>query len=139
MTTTQARRITDEDERAIRDLVQNAHDAQNDAVALPGLHDEDVVIVNIAGRRLFGRESFASAMAGALASPLRDVTTTVEIVDVRAVTADVAIVSSIKSVHDARAEQPGELPEQGAFTYVVKRVGKDWRIALAQTTPIAGA
>lgn len=138
MTTTQKIQISDEDERAIRDLVQQAHDAQNDAAVLPALHDDDAIIVNIAGRRLFGREAFEQAMATAVASSLRDVTTTVDIVDVRAVTADVAIVSSIKSVHDARAEQSGELPEQGAFTYVVKRVGKDWRIALAQTTPIAG-
>ncbi|UYM05835.1 YybH family protein [Solicola gregarius] len=138
MTATQDLRFTDNDERAIRELVQAAHEAQIDTVTLPALHSADAIIVNIAGRRLFGRDEFVAAMAKAVASPLRDVTTTVEVVDVRPVTDDVAIVSSIKSVHDARSEQSGELPERGAFTYVVTRTGEDWRIALAQTTPIAG-
>ena len=139
MTTTPEFQLTETDEREIRDLVQQAHDAQSDAVVLPALHDEAAVIVNIAGRRLFGRDDFASAMGAALASSLSDVTTTVEIVDVRPVTDDVAVVSSIKSVHDARAGQEGGLPDRGAFTYVVKRTGDAWRIALAQTTPIVGA
>ena len=137
MTSTLSGKISDHDERVIRDLVRRAHEAQNDAAALPALHGEDAIIVNIAGRRLFGRDAFSSAMAGAVASSLRDVTTTVDIVDVRAVTDDVAIVSSVKSVHDARTERPGDLPERGAFTYVVKRQDDDWQIALAQTTPIA--
>ena len=136
MTTTQSTPITEDDERAIRAIVQQAHDAQNDAGVLPALHVEDAVIVNIAGRRLFGRDEFESAMAKAVASPLRDVTTTVEVVDVRPVTDDVAIVSSIKSVHDGRQSGAAEVPERGAFTYVVKRDGAQWRIALAQTTPI---
>ena len=138
MTTNTELQLTDTDDRTIRDLVQRAHDAQNDPVALPEMHDETAVIVNIAGRRLFGRDEFISAMAGALASPLRDVTTTVETIDVRAVTADVAIVSSTKSVHDGRPEAGDALPQRGAFTYVVVRREGEWRIALAQTTPIVG-
>jgi hypothetical protein len=41
------------------------------------------VIVNLAGRRVLGRDAFAEAMAGALASPLSGVQTSVEVVDIR--------------------------------------------------------
>jgi hypothetical protein len=58
------------------------------------------------------RDAFATAMSGALASPLRSVRTTVEILDERFVLADLAIVSCLKTVHDERAaaEAPNALP-----------------------------
>lgn len=129
--------LTSTDEREIRDLVARADQAQSDAVALPGLHTEEMVIVNIAGRRLFGREVFAEAMSAALASALKDVRTSVEVVDVRALTPDAALVSCVKTVYDERPDaEPDALPATGALTYVVLRSPDGWRIALAQTTPI---
>ena len=75
-------------------------------------------------------------MRGALASPLADVTTTVDIDDIRFLRHDVALVSCTKHVKDARAE-PGEaLPAAGAMSYVVINTGDRWQIALAQTTPM---
>lgn len=46
--------------------------------------------------------------------------------------------SLTKTVHDERSEVEGtpEPPSSGAMTYVLTRRGDDWRIALAQTTPI---
>ncbi|NLU76246.1 SgcJ/EcaC family oxidoreductase [Streptomyces sp. HNM0575] len=128
----------DTDEQRIRELVARSQEAQNDPDALPALHTADSVIVNLAGRRLFGRAAFASAMAQALSSPLKDVRTSLEIDDIRFTTPDVAVVSLTKTVHDERseAEGPSELPSVGAMTYVVTRQGDDWRIALAQTTPV---
>lgn len=126
------------DEQAIRDLVSRAHDAQNDAHILPTLHSDGVAIVNLVGRRLLGRTAFQEAMDGALASPLKDVTTTVDIVDIRLVAPDTAIVSCVKFVYDGRsASEASDLPSStGALTYVVVRSDDSWEIALAQTTPI---
>lgn len=126
------------DESAIRDAVTRAHLAQTDATALPAMHTPGVAIVNIVGRRVLGRDALAEAMAAALASPLKDVRTSVEVVDVRLATPDVAVVSCVKTVHD---ERPGAdrsaPPATGALTYVMTRDGGSWLIALAQTTPIA--
>ncbi|WP_433002245.1 SgcJ/EcaC family oxidoreductase [Kribbella sp. CA-294648] len=125
------------DEKLIRDLVSRSQDAQIDPEVLPALHTDDMVIVNVAGRRLFGRDSFSSAMASALSSPLKDVRTTLEIEDIRYAAPDVAIVSLTKTIHDERPEAGQDaLPSTGAMTYVLTRAGDDWRIALAQTTPI---
>lgn len=115
-------------------------DAQSDTAALVALHTPDVVIVNVAGRRVLGREAFAEAMAGALASPLSEVRTTLEVLDVRRATSDVAIVSCIKAIHDGRAaaDVSTALPATGALTYVMTRSDDSWRIALPQTTPVVG-
>ena len=126
----------DVDEKRIRDLVARAQQAQSDPDALPSLHTSDVVIANIAGRRLFGRESFASAMTAALSSPLKDVRTSLEVDDIRFATRDIAIVSLTKTVHDERPEAEDTLPSVGVMTYVLRREADDWRIALAQTTPL---
>ncbi|WP_017595506.1 SgcJ/EcaC family oxidoreductase [Nocardiopsis potens] len=128
----------DLDEARIRELVARSQEAQTDPGALPALHTDGAVVVNIAGRRLFGREAFASAMAEALASPLKDVRTTLEVEDIRFATPDTAVVSLVKTVHDERPEARGAsgFPAKGAMSYVLTRDGGDWRIALAQTTPI---
>ncbi len=67
------------------------------------LHTNNVVIVNIAGPRVLGRADVEVAMRGALASPLADVTTTVDIEDIRFLRHDVALVS----VHEACEGSPG--------------------------------
>ncbi|MER5972425.1 SgcJ/EcaC family oxidoreductase [Streptomyces sp. NPDC002055] len=130
----------DVDEKRIRDLVARTEKAQIDPDVLPALHTSDLVLINFGGRRLFGREVFASAMTEALASPLKDIRTVLEVNDIRFATPDVAIVSLTKTVHDERSEaedsSESEPPLTGVLTYVLTRAGDDWRIALAQTTPI---
>ena len=127
------------DHSEIRTVVSRAQEQQNNLDGLLALHSPEVIIVNVAGRRVIGGEAWAAALAQALASPLRDVLTEVEIIDVRLVTPDVAIVSCVKTIHDGRsdAEALSPLPSTGALTYVLVRMGDDWRITLAQTTPIA--
>ncbi|WP_019814936.1 SgcJ/EcaC family oxidoreductase [Saccharomonospora saliphila] len=133
-------RHTEADERAIHELVSRAQELQNDP-GLLDLHTPDAVIVNIAGRRVLGREAFAEAMRGALTSPLSDVTTSLEVVDIRFATPEVAIVSCVKTVHDNRSDAAAHdaLPTSGALTYVLTRSQRRWRIAAAQTTPIRAA
>jgi uncharacterized protein (TIGR02246 family) len=123
----------------ITDLVDEVVRTQSDPDAFLPCHDDDVVIVNIAGRRVLGRDALESAMRQALASPLADVTTTVVVDDIRFVRDDVAIVSCTKTVHDGRAETTGDsdpLPSVGAMTYVMVEGDDGWGIALAQTTPV---
>ncbi len=130
--------LPEADRNAIRDLVAQAQASQSDPDALMALHTAETAIVNLAGRRVLGREPYAKAMADALASPLSDVLTTAEIVDIRLATPDVAIVSATKTVQDGRSAVDGStsLPSTGALTYVTVRSPDGWRIALAQTTPI---
>ncbi len=116
-------------------VVEAAVRHQSDPEPFLALHTADTVIVNIAGRRVLGRADLEAAMRGALASPLADVTTTVDIDDIRFLRPDVALVSCTKHVHDARAVPAEGLPPAGALSYVVTDDGDGWRIALAQTTP----
>ena len=117
----------------IRKLVAEAVRLQNDE-AFIGLHTDDVRIVNIAGRRVRGRQAFSDAMSAALATPLADVLTTVDVEDIVFLRPDVALVSCVKHVHDGR-DGGATLPASGSLTYVLVRDG-EWRIASAQTTPI---
>ncbi|MAT07224.1 MAG: DUF4440 domain-containing protein [Acidimicrobiaceae bacterium] len=120
----------------IRTVVQALQDNQNDVEAFLALHDQDAVIVNFGGRRVVGRDALAQAMSEALGSPLADVRTTNDVIDVRLVRPDVAVVSCVKHVRDERAD--GEpLATRGSLTYVLVDHGGAWQVALAQTTPIA--
>jgi uncharacterized protein (TIGR02246 family) len=74
--------LSESDIEAISDVVATARAAQVDAETLLPLHAPGVVNVNIAGRRVLGRDAFGLAMEAALASPLRDVRTHVMIDDV---------------------------------------------------------
>lgn len=132
--------VTDSDRRALRDLVTRAQESQDDVSALMALHTPDAVVVNVAGRRVLGREAFREAMAAALASPLSHVRTTLEVLDIRFPATDVAVVSCAKTVHDGRADadRSTALPATGALTYVMVRSAGAWRVALAQTTPTLG-
>jgi uncharacterized protein (TIGR02246 family) len=125
------------DEQAIREVVAQADRAQSDPGTLIPLHTADAIVVNLAGRRVLGRDVLQAAMTDAMSSALRDVRTSVEIVDVRLPGPDVALVSCLKTVHDERPDADrSALPMIGALTYVLVRKGDGWRIALAQTTPV---
>jgi uncharacterized protein (TIGR02246 family) len=128
--------ISDSDRTAITALVAGADSSQGDVDALMALHTQDTVIVNLAGRRVLGRTAFEGAMREALGGPLSRVRTRVEVLDVRAVTTDVALVSCLKSIVDERQDGAVLPSSSGALTYVVRRGDEAWEIALAQTTPV---
>ncbi|WP_433334299.1 SgcJ/EcaC family oxidoreductase [Spirillospora sp. CA-294931] len=128
------------DDKAIKQLVQDAQDHQTDVEPFLALHTDETIVVNIAGRRVLGKPALEQAMNTALATPLADVVTTLEVEDIRYVTGDVALVSVGKHVDDRREDAPeNALPAKGNMTYVVRREDGAWRIALAQTTPIVTA
>ena len=82
------------DDDAIRHTIAEAERHQNDVEPFLALHTDTTIIVNIAGRRVLGRDALRTAMTAALASPLADVTTKVEVVDLRFVGPDVAVVAA---------------------------------------------
>lgn len=131
----------DTDERDIRQVISRAHELQSEPASFVALHTPAAVVVNLPGRRVLGRDALAEAMTAALASPLESVRTSVEIIDLRFVTSNVAVVSCTKTIHDDRSDDDKAktaLPSStGALTYVMVRTNDAWRIALAQTTPIA--
>jgi uncharacterized protein (TIGR02246 family) len=120
---------------AIRALVAAADARQSDAAGFARLLTEDVALVNFGGRRVLGRENVRRAMEQALQTPFAGVYTRNELVDVRFLRPDVAVVSCIKHISDER--DSGEpLQERGSSTFVLTEQKGDWLIALAQTTPI---
>lgn len=127
-------------EAEIRQLIADAQKYQFDVPQLMKLHDDDAVIVNMAGRRLFGKTAFEAAMKQALSSALQHVPTVTVIDRVHFLTPDCAVVSCTKTVHDHRpAADKTALPGSvGMMTYVVLRKGDGWVIASAQTTPLPG-
>ncbi len=136
-----ARTAPDDEIAAIQQAVAEAEKYQSDVARLVALHTADTIIVNIAGRRVLGREAFQQAKAAALKTPMAKVFTKSEIVDIRFVRPDVALVSCVKRVSDERDPvvkgNDADPPVAGALTYVVAKQEGAWRIALAQITPIA--
>jgi uncharacterized protein (TIGR02246 family) len=130
--------MRDEDTAAIRATVADAVKYQSDTEPFVALHTADAIIVNIAGRRVLGRDRIHEAMAKALDSPLAQVLTTVEVEDIRFVTPDVAIVSCTKYVSDERdtSLKASAVPGKGSLTYVMAKEDGAWRIAVAHTTPV---
>ena len=125
-------------EGRIRALVASVQAAQSMVEPFLELHTAETLVVNFGGRRVLGRADLRQAMEAAMASPLAEITTTTEVHDIRFVRPDVAIVSCTKHVDDRRGT-PDALATRGSLTYVAVEDDGEWRIALAQTTPIAGA
>jgi uncharacterized protein (TIGR02246 family) len=123
---------------AIGRLVSELQATQSEVEPFLARHTRDAIVVNFGGRRVLGSDDLRQAMESALASPLAAVTTTAEIDDIRFVRADVAIVSCTKHVTDAR-DATEKFATRGRLSYVVVEEDGQWRVALAQTTPVAGS
>jgi uncharacterized protein (TIGR02246 family) len=132
---------SDQEVKAIRAVIADTEARQSDADGFADLLTEDVALVNFGGRRVLGRDNVRQAMQQALETPFAQVYTRIEVVDVRFLRPDVALVSCIKHISDER-EPPARdsnapLSERGSQTFVLVRDRGSWRIALVQTTPIA--
>ena len=125
-------------DREIRQLVERLQATQSDLEPFLALHTPDAIIVNFGGRRVLGGDDLRRAMEAGLASPLAQVTTTAEIDDIRFPRPDVAIISCTKHVSDQR-DTTETFATEGRLTYIAVEEDGEWRIALAQTTPVAGS
>lgn len=126
---------------AVRRVIDDAQRLQNDTDGYLGLHTDDAVIVNFGGLRVRGKDVIEERMRSALASPLAHVVTTIEVEGVHFLRPDVAVVDATKHVSDERDEphRPDRpLTERGSLTYVLVKDDGQWRIAVAQTTPVTG-
>jgi len=126
---------------AIRSVIAQADRLQSDAEGFAQLLTEDVALVNFGGRRVLGRGNVEQAMRQALETPFAQVYTKNDVIDVRFLRPDVAVVSCVKHISDER--EPSErdadtvLSKRGSATFVLARERGRWRIALIQTTPVA--
>jgi uncharacterized protein (TIGR02246 family) len=125
---------------AIRAIVAATDSYQDDADGFTRLLTEDVALVNMAGRRVLGRKALHHAMSEALQTPMADVRTRNELVDVRFPRPGIAVASCIKHVSDQRdaSEQDpaASWSGRGSLTLVLVEEPGGWQIVLAQTTPI---
>lgn len=148
-------------ERPVRAVVAALDAASEDADATAELLTEDATVVNVAGRRIEGREELRAAMAAALGSDLAQVHTSLEVDSVAFPAEALAIVRATKRIDDRRAEvdgtvhelapaeQPaddeaetserGGLPAAGILTLTLVHTGDDWKVAAMQTTPMVAA
>ncbi|MFI6482895.1 SgcJ/EcaC family oxidoreductase [Nonomuraea sp. NPDC050663] len=115
------------DVEAIEQVVRDAETLQSDVDGFTGLLTEEVSLVNFTGIRLRGRATVKEVMAKALRTPLKDVLTTNELLDITFLRPDVALATLVKHVNDGRT---------GALTFVLVKEDGRWLIALAQTTPV---
>ncbi|WP_152361276.1 SgcJ/EcaC family oxidoreductase [Microlunatus speluncae] len=129
----------DQDQGKLHRLVEELQAAQFDVEPFLALHTEDAIIVNFGGRRVAGRDELGRAMAAGLASPLAQVITTAEVDDIRFLRPDVAIISCTKHISDERDTAEPSFATTGRLTYVAVEEAGAWRVALAQTTPVAGS
>jgi uncharacterized protein (TIGR02246 family) len=133
--------VRDREVEAIRAVIADTEALQSDAEGFARFLTEDAALVNFGGRRVLGRDRIRQAMREALKTPFAHVYTKTEVVDLRFLRPDVALVSCIKHISDEREPEERDsnapLSERGSQTFVLVRERGDWRIALAQTTPIA--
>ena len=112
---------------AIRAVITEADRRQSDAAGFTRLLTEDVALVNFGGRRVLGRGNVDLAMRQALETPFAHVYTRNEVVDVRFLRPDVAVVSCVKHISDERepsARDPdARLAERGSSTEAPARRG----------------
>ncbi|MBI3971452.1 MAG: SgcJ/EcaC family oxidoreductase [Chloroflexi bacterium] len=129
----------DRDEAAIRQLVADAEAYQSDITRFPALLTDNIIIVNVAGIRVKGRDNFTRPMTEALETRLANVRTKTEIIEITVLGPGVALVSCIAHISDENAHVPAIGLSKGSLTYLAVQEEEGWPIALAQTTPIQGS
>src|SRR3954451_9790024 len=125
-------------ERDVRATVQALDAAQDDADAFCALLTEDASVINVAGRRVQGREALRRIMTEALDGDLAAVRTHLDVEAVTFLSAQTAIVTATKSIDDRRPDADDALPTVGTLTVTLVHTPEGWRAAALQTTPVAG-
>ncbi|OKI01275.1 DUF4440 domain-containing protein [Streptomyces sp. CB02923] len=110
---------------------------QNDGEAFADVFAENATLV-LPGTFLAGRQAIRSFMTEAFSGPFKGTRVTGDPVDVRALGADAAVLTTRGGVIPPGAT---ELPEENAIhaTWVLVRSAGDWLIAAYQNTPAVTA
>ena len=124
------------DEAAIRALEARQPEAWNkhDAKAYASLFTENGDCVNIVGWWWKGRAEIEKKLTDAYVYVFKDSTLTVSNVDIRFLTADVAVAHVRWSLTGARTPAGLPVPQQGLQTHVVQKQNGEWLIAAFQNT-----
>jgi uncharacterized protein (TIGR02246 family) len=123
-------------EAEIRGLQQRQQEAWNrhDATAYAALFTEDGDCVNVVGWWWKGRAEIESKLTAAYAVAFRHSTLTIEDVQVRFVTPEIAIAHVRWSMEGARTPPGIPEPRHGIQTQVLQKRNLGWRIAAFQNT-----
>lgn len=116
------------DEAAVKDVLARAVAAwdANDADAFAELYTDDATVVT-AGVHQRGKESIRAFMAGGFGGPLKGTRSMEDPQQVRFVTDDVAVVTSLGGFILAGEDKLRDDLERRA-TWVIARNGADWRV-----------
>jgi uncharacterized protein (TIGR02246 family) len=124
-----------QDTQSIEQVVVDAEQFQSDPEKFSQLLTSDVVLVNVAGIRLVGRDEVYRRMKSAMTTSLADIITKNEVGDITFLRPDVALMSGTKHIF---AKSGDALTETGKarLTFVLVKNQDGWLIASIQNTPI---
>lgn len=125
-----------EDEAAIRAVQQRQAEAWNrhDATAYAALFAEDGDVVNVVGWWWKGRPEIERKLTAAFKFVFRESALTITGVEVRFLTADIAVAHVLWTMVGARTPQGIPEPRQGIQLQVLQRQSGKWLIASFQNT-----
>jgi uncharacterized protein (TIGR02246 family) len=127
--------VTSEQElRAIEEVVADAERFQSDPEAFCQLLTREVTLINVVGVRLNGRDTVQRAMQEAMETSLANVHTENEIERVTFLRPDVAVMTGNKQVFVER-DGAREPESQTRLTFVLVKEEGAWLIAFVQNTP----
>lgn len=120
-------------EADVRAIVAATERFQDDPDSFAALLTNDAILVNAVGRRVIGRQAIRDAMRQALKTPLANVRTRHEVLEVRFLAPTVAVAEGTKHV-SGEGSPHANSGSTVAFSFVM--VGRDdqWRIAVAHNT-----
>lgn len=123
------------EEQAIQELMGRFENAANEKKPelMADMVSPDAVIVNVAGIRFDGKAAFYAFIKKAMAGDLSNLLIKNEIIDIRFIRPDVAVVSAIQV---AASKEGAVLKEhgQGMITSVLVKEAEEWLIVVAQNT-----
>jgi len=124
-----------QDVLSIEQVVADAERFQNEPENFSQLLTPDVVLVNVAGVRLIGRDEVYRAMKKAMMTPLANIITKNEVGHLTFLRPDVALMSGTKRIF-TKSETLLTEDAKARLTFVLVKNQEKWLIASIQNTPI---
>ncbi len=123
------------DKQLIEQVVADAEQFQSDPEKFSQLLTSDVVLINVAGIRLVGRDEVYQRMQSAMKTALADIITKNEVGHITFLRPDVALMSGTKRIF-ARSGDVLTETGQACLTLILVKNQDRWFIASIQNTPI---
>jgi len=150
MTTTESTQTPDTatSEAEIHRLVAAAIEHQSDVEPFLALHTDDIVLVNLAGRRVIGKAALGTAMTEGLKTRKAKVMTHSEVLDITFIDSDTAVISCLKHITDENRDAQQGIHSGGSKPHVrgekrgrhvADRPGADNSHPLTASVPLGSA